>query len=1307
MKTNVITMKTSCLYLSVLSLAIVVAGHAASPELLWKPVADWIPHDLQEVTFGSGRFVAVGDAGLVLDSTGGVSWVQEQTPTDKNLHGVTQAQGRWIAVGESGVILSSPDAVTWRLEPATTSAALLGVASGLNRLIAVGEQGTILVSDNGGISWGAVTPPVDTTLRTVEFGGGLFVAAGDDNVLLLSTDLGETWAAGRPAFSNGAFTDLLRANGSFWATQTYWTEHSTGNGGAIRITHGAITRSVDGLQWNSAHIATTSFHFGGLAVADDLYVALDEWVPTIPSPDLPEPPVSQGFAVSLGGETWEPDYVDLKPGPRQMSSVAFGAGCFVAVGAGNTILRAAVSEVSRHVPQLALPTKAGEQFMVEDYDFAVTQNDLGFNRFSGNAGTIQNPAPAEGDFVVASLVGESAEAHAQALRLSFDFTGLPLSAFGGLFHSLLGLTDTKVSLDGTGVEPSQSTRFPRYKLNFDNLFDSFQPMAGRSIDQVCFDVRLDSGSPEVVLKIELQDESGHDVFTRRRLSSEDWATGKLARKDFDNSVAGLGNVTGFDWTAVSVLSLIVERYHAADHIDNPVEGAFLVDNIRLVDEDGSYPDLEPLSSTTDGILDPAFRQAFLDLVRARSFQYFLDFASTDPRTGGIIHDRSTFADLITVGGVGFQLSAYVIGAERGYLGRPEAAQRTRDILRVLHDSPQGPERVGTVGYQGFFYHFLGIDGLRKQNFDFTATPDVNEALNTVELSTIDTALAVMGTIVSAQYFTGSDEVEADIRFLADAIYRRVNWPFMLATVQDGRRQFYLGWKPEEERDDDSGHLGRFKLNAGSGPGSGQYSSKWDETTGSEVPATLDYYTDEALLIALLAMASPAPEHRVGREAWDDLVRAGEPFVKSWPGALFTYQFASAWFDLEHLGFDNHPQRPVDFFANTRDAILETRRYAIDNPYDRAGLGRDLWGLTAAEGPFDRYAAYAAPGVAHARETILVPDPFALEAESETGAGGVMMRSAASGERTRWLHTGEGAALAFSLPSADTLGIQIRYSNDGPSDVIQVQVDDQPAATFQTSDTRPSGGGAGSGWNSFQLSEELPQVSLEAGEHQVRVTAASSDPYGVEIDAVYLQGEAVVRSLDDGTVAPYGMAASILHAPGESISALWTAAHLNLGEGADRQGQLFHPRFGFADAVNLNIADATIPGQLDAAGRVPLRSAGAWLNPAGFAIDHGPIVLLIDNYLSDGFLPSLVVANPGVQEALATLFPSQRRIRNITVEPDGRVTFEWQNGGVPCVLEFTEHLGDPAWRDVTGPLTNSSHTMVTPNPTGGFFRLRFP
>ena len=166
--------------------------------------------------------------------------------------------------------------------------------------------------------------------------------------------------------------------------------------------------------------------------------------------------------------------------------------------------------------------------------------------------------------------------------------------------------------------------------------------------------------------------------------------------------------------------------------------------------------------------------------------------------------------------------------------------------------------------------------------------------------------------------------------------------------------------------DDSGKWGRYLLNDAAG--TGQYSSKSEG--GVEVPATIDYYTDEGILLALLAMGSPNPTYRLGREVWDAMIRdkAGGDFVRSFPGSLFTYEFASVWLDTNRLGLDNHPTTPVDFFANTQAAIAATRAYVEQNPLDRATWQNDarLWGLSAAEGPLDAYHAYAAPTAALAR-----------------------------------------------------------------------------------------------------------------------------------------------------------------------------------------------------------------------------------------------------------------------------------------------------------------------------------------------------
>ncbi|NIP82569.1 MAG: Tat pathway signal protein, partial [Gemmatimonadetes bacterium] len=66
-----------------------------------------------------------------------------------------------------------------------------------------------------------------------------------------------------------------------------------------------------------------------------------------------------------------------------------------------------------------------------------------------------------------------------------------------------------------------------------------------------------------------------------------------------------------------------------------------------------------------------------------------------------------------------------------------------------------------AGYRGFFYHFLDME--------------TGDRFEQVELSTIDTALLLAGALFCRQYFDGDDLAEAEIRALADSLYRRVDW----------------------------------------------------------------------------------------------------------------------------------------------------------------------------------------------------------------------------------------------------------------------------------------------------------------------------------------------------------------------------------------------------------------------------------------------------------------------------------------------------------------------------------------------------
>jgi hypothetical protein len=168
-------------------------------------------------------------------------------------------------------------------------------------------------------------------------------------------------------------------------------------------------------------------------------------------------------------------------------------------------------------------------------------------------------------------------------------------------------------------------------------------------------------------------------------------------------------------------------------------------------------------------------QAFLDTLSQRTFAFFWE--RSDPVTG-LTPDRWPTLSFSSVAAIGFALTAYPIGVERGYVSRDQARQRTLTTLRFLWNAPQGPAAAGVTGHQGFFYHFLNADGSRFQ---------------TVELSTVDTGLLLGGVLFCQEYFDGSDAAELEIRQLADSLYRRVNWQW----AQPRPPGIAMGWYPEQ------------------------------------------------------------------------------------------------------------------------------------------------------------------------------------------------------------------------------------------------------------------------------------------------------------------------------------------------------------------------------------------------------------------------------------------------------------------------------------------------------------------------------
>ncbi|RZJ32484.1 MAG: Tat pathway signal protein [Brevundimonas sp.] len=285
------------------------------------------------------------------------------------------------------------------------------------------------------------------------------------------------------------------------------------------------------------------------------------------------------------------------------------------------------------------------------------------------------------------------------------------------------------------------------------------------------------------------------------------------------------------------------------------------------------------------------------------------FVRVTQRSNGLTPDRWPTQSFSSVAAVGFALTVWPVGVERGWMSREEARERTLTTIRFFHDLPQGPEPTGRGGYKGFFYHFLNME--------------TGHRFGTTELSTVDTAFLVSGMLFAARWFDGDHADEVAIRRLSQAIYERIEWDW--AMVRPNR--ITMGWHPE---------------------------------TGF-IPADWNVY-NEGMMVLLLAIGSPT--HPVPTSVWDEWCSV---YDQSWTDRwgpkhlhfppLFGHEYSHMYIDFRGIRDpwlrEQQAGMPgFDYFQNSVRAVEAQRKYAIDNPMGWAGYSANVWGLTACDGPGD-------------------------------------------------------------------------------------------------------------------------------------------------------------------------------------------------------------------------------------------------------------------------------------------------------------------------------------------------------------------
>ena len=316
---------------------------------------------------------------------------------------------------------------------------------------------------------------------------------------------------------------------------------------------------------------------------------------------------------------------------------------------------------------------------------------------------------------------------------------------------------------------------------------------------------------------------------------------------------------------------------------------------------------------------PAYRlspadDAFLEDLSKRTFMFFWEQA--DEATG-IIRDRSrtdgspsanaSAREIGSIASVGFGLTGMCIAADRGWVPRQRVMERTRRTLRFFAERSRHEH--------GWFYHFVDIrSGAREWNS---------------ELSSIDTALLLGGVLTVRQCFSGDPEVAR----LADAIYRRVDFQWMLA---GDPRLLAHGWKPE----------------------SGFLTARWD------------HYC-ELMILYMLAIASPT--HAIPPSSWHAWTRPVTTFegFRYVGGAdpLFVHQYAHAWIDFR--GWRDTQPPSVDWFANSVAATRAHKVFCLGLSTTFPGYTQNVWGITASDSR-KGYVAWGGPPRHEAIDGSVVP-----------------------------------------------------------------------------------------------------------------------------------------------------------------------------------------------------------------------------------------------------------------------------------------------------------------------------------------------
>jgi hypothetical protein len=357
-KSVVLLIRTSFSYMVIYFLLLVFIIYTiAFSQQVWTR-SNYVPttSDLSGVTYGNGKFIAVGKYGIILSSSDGITWNRCYTDSLIYLESVTFGANRFVTVGYSFSndckMLSSADGIAWEENSTWLSRRMLNsVIWGDNQFVAVGQYtldtfpsrticGSISTSPDG-ITW--ISQQLEKSLPFIDitWANNKYIIGGTQGEMYISSD-GISWTSN--SIDNCNLGSGCWFNNNYILPETYACYPYAWN------------ISPDGINWTRRDFESFAGHDKTMVrIISNLLLAGNQFI--ISGTSLYGDTVS--FFLSSDGLNWTQKIVS--PDELAIRHIAVGGDKIVAVGFNGVIYS---SPLVTPVMQSSFPKNKGSPYFL-------------------------------------------------------------------------------------------------------------------------------------------------------------------------------------------------------------------------------------------------------------------------------------------------------------------------------------------------------------------------------------------------------------------------------------------------------------------------------------------------------------------------------------------------------------------------------------------------------------------------------------------------------------------------------------------------------------------------------------------------------------------------------------------------------------------------------------------------------------------------------------------------------------------------------------------------------------------------------